>query len=56
MNIYVCPMCNANLHRARRPGKGYCPDCRAAYDLKRCVMAERIVGPEERGLCLEAPS
>lgn len=54
MLVYLCPTCCANLERARVQGKGYCPDCHAAYPLDGCITMERMVPSDERARCLEA--
>ena len=56
MRVYVCPICNASLERARSAGKGYCPDCNSAYVLTRCMTTDRLVPADERARCLEASS
>ncbi len=56
MMVYVCPICNASLERARSAGKGYCPDCHSVYTLTRCMVIDRLVPTDERARCLEASS
>ena len=56
MMVYICPICNASLERARSSGKGYCPDCHSAYVLTRCMTTDRLVPADERARCLEASS
>lgn len=56
MMVYICPICNASLERARSAGKGYCPDCNSTYVLTRCMKIDRLVPTDERARCLEASS
>lgn len=35
MNVYICPICMANLHRSKVPGMGRCDDCMQEYPLDR---------------------